>query len=246
LAHGSDQLIGWTEDFIEDEKVTSNMITAASLFTVLFHVSNLMAFLAFLLRDQLQLRVMMAVSLFLQGLYYYSIPGGPFFDPLFWKIVSFAANFLMIILVFGGRIDFGIPADLRSLYEKISVLSPGQFRKLAKLSTRSKDTEVPLLVEGQKVDQLHYLLKGNASIAKGKTRNAIASGVFLGEVAFLNGTPASATVRLQPGAECVSWDSQTLKHLMQKDKTIDIAMRGVFNHDLAAKVASSVPLPPSE
>jgi CRP-like cAMP-binding protein len=142
--------------------------------------------------------------------------------------------------------DFGIPADLRGLYEKISVLSPGQFRKLAKLATRSKDTEVPLLVEGQKVDQLHYLLKGGASIAKGKTRNAIASGIFLGEVAFLNGTPASATVRLQPGAECVSWDSQSLKHLMQKDKTIDIAMRGIFNRDLAAKVAGSIPLPPSE
>jgi Popeye protein conserved region len=226
--------------------VTPNLLTATSLFTVLFHVSNLMAFLAFLLRDQLQLRVMMAVSLFLQGLYYYSIPGGPLFDPLFWKVVSFAANFLMIVLVFGGRIDFGIPADLRGLYEKISVLSPGQFRKLAKLATRSKDTDVPLLVEGQKVDQLHYLLKGRASIAKGKNRNAIVSGVFLGEVAFLNGTLASATVRLQPGAECVSWDSQALKHLMQKDKTIDIAMRGIFNRDMAAKVAGSIPLPPSE
>ena len=226
--------------------MTPNILTAATLFTVLFHLSNLMAFLAFLLRDQFQLRVMMAVSLFLQGLYYYSIPGGPLYDPLFWKIVSFAANFLMIVLVFGGRIDFGIPADLRGLYEKISVLSPGQFRKLIKSSTRTGPSEQPLLHEGQKPGQLHYLLSGSASIIKGNTSHRIRAGVFLGEVAFLNDTTASATVQLHDGAKCVSWDIKTLKAKMQKDKALDIAMRGIFNHDLAAKVASSVPLPTGE
>ena len=223
--------------------MTSTIFAATSLFTVLFHVSNLIAFLAFLLRDQLQLRVMMAVSLFLQGLYYYSIPGGPLFDPLFWKIVSFAANFLMIVLVFGGRIDFGIPADVRSLYGKISVLSPGQFRKLIKSSTRTTASDQPLLQEGQKPAKLHYLLSGCATITKGNSTHSIAAGMFLGEVAFLNNTTASATVQLQQDAECVTWDSDTLKALMQKNKAIDIAMRGVFNHDLAAKVAASVPLP---
>jgi hypothetical protein len=73
-----------------------------------------MAFLAFLLRDQLQLRLLMGLSLFLQALYYYAIPGGPLFDPLFWKVVSFVANLVMIVLVFGGKLDFGIPEDLRT------------------------------------------------------------------------------------------------------------------------------------
>ncbi len=226
--------------------MTSHSLNATLLFTVLFHVSNLMAVLAFLLRDQLQLRLLMAVSFFLQGLYYFCIPGGPFFDPLFWKVVTFVTNSLMIGLMFGGRLDFGIPADLRSLFEKISVLSPGQFRKLIKSSTRSLDTHQPLLVEGQRPDKLHYLLKGHASISKGQSRHTITSGMFLGEIAFLNGAVASATVQLQDGAECVTWDSQTLKAMMQKDKSLDIAMRGIFNHDLAAKVASSMPLPLTE
>ena len=218
-----------------------SFLTAATLFTVLFHASNLMAFLAFLLRDQLQLRLMMAVSLFLQGLYYYAIPGGPFFDPLFWKVVSFAANLLMIVLVFGGRVDFGIPQDMRGLFEKISVLSPGQFRKLVKLSTRTTASDTPLLIEGQHPTDLHYLLKGQCGIEKANTSHTIGAGIFLGEIAFLNNAPASATVQLLEGAECVTWNSEELKALMRKDKAIDIAMRGVFNHDLAAKLASSVP-----
>jgi Cyclic nucleotide-binding domain len=222
--------------------VTAHLPTMTQLFTALFHISNLMAFLAFLLRDQLKLRLLMAISLFLQGLYYYAIPGGPFYDPLFWKIVSFAANILMIVLVFNGRIDFGIPPDLRGLYERIAVLNPGQFRKLLRPCFRTTATPEPLLVTGEKPKHLHYLLKGSAIISKNGSTHAIASGVFLGEVAFLNNSTASATVTLHPESECLSWDVETLKALMQKDKSIDIAMRGFFNHDLAAKVAASVPL----
>ena len=222
--------------------MTETFFTATMLFTVLFHASNLMAFLAFLLRDQLRLRLMMAVSLFLQGLYYYAIPGGPFLDPLFWKVVSFLANMLMIVLVFGGRIDFGIPPDMRGLYEKISVLTPGQFRKLVKLSKRNHASDAPLLTEGHRPTQLHYLLKGQCNIEKGNGSYPAEAGIFLGEIAFLNNAPASATVRLLEGAECVTWDSAELKALMRKDKAVDIAMRGVFNHDLANKLASSMPV----
>jgi Popeye protein conserved region len=217
------------------------LLTATILFTVLFHVSNLMAFLAFLLRDQLQLRVMMAVSLLLQALYYWSIPGGPLFDPLFWKVVSFMANLGMIVLVFGGKLDFGIPQDVRPLFEKIRVLSPGQFRKLIKLSTRTGFSDTPLITENVKPLHLHYLLSGQAMMRKGTTSHLLTAGVFLGEIAFLNNTTASATISLLPGAMCVSWPADKLHDMMQKDRAIDIAMRGVFNHDLAAKVANSVP-----
>jgi CRP-like cAMP-binding protein len=212
------------------------------IFIALFHASNLMAFLAFLLRDQLQLRVMMAVSLFLQGLYYYSIPGGPFFDPLFWKIVSFAANAAMIVLVFGGRLDFGIPPELRGLFNKISVLSPGQFRKLVAISLRTTAEVNPIITEGKKPDFLYYLLSGKADIAKGPKHATVTSGIFLGEIAFISDKPASATVILQADSTCISWRVDHLQALMHKDKSIEIALRGVFNSDLAAKVSNSLPI----
>lgn len=219
------------------------MFTAATIFTALFHVSNLMAFFAFLLRDQLQLRLLMAVSLFLQALYYFALPGGPLVDPLFWKIVSFLANLSMILLVFGGMLDFGVPQDLRELFDKIRVLSPGQFRRLVKQSRRVSLTDVPLIIEGQRPDNLYYLLSGNALLNKGGMLRTLPAGQFLGEIAFLNSSPASATVSLEEGAQCIAWDAEWLKTLMRKDRAIDIAMRGVFNHDLAAKVANSLPLP---
>jgi len=218
-------------------------MNTTTIFLIFFHVSNLMAFLAFLLRDQLQLRLLMAVSFVMQGLYYYSVPGGPLFDPLFWKIVSFIANVGMIVLLFGGKIDFGIPDELRGLFRQIAVLTPGQFRKLVAFAGRSKPDDMPLLVEGDHPHQLYYLIRGQAEITKGSSRHVIGPDIFLGEIAFLTGAAASATVRLLDDAECVSWDSAKLKALMARDKAIDIALRGLFNSDLAGKVASSVPLP---
>lgn len=219
-----------------------DMIFSMDWFTLLFHFSNLLAFLSFLLRDQLQLRLLMAVSLFLQGMYYFALPGGPLFDPLFWKVVSFVANVGMILLVFGGRLDFGIPADLRGLFEKISVLSPGQFRRLIAHTQRHTGAEETILKAGQMPARLYFLLKGQALLIKTGQRATINPGVFLGEIAFLNNTTASGTVVLHKDAECISWDSAQLRHLMRRDKTFDIAMRGIFNSDLAQKVANSLPL----
>lgn len=213
-----------------------------SIFVVLFHISNLMAFLAFLLRDQLQLRVLMGVSLFMQGLYYYAIPGGPLFDPLFWKVVSFLANAAMIALVFGGRLDFGISEDLRPLFERMAVLSPGQFRKLTANTVRVKGGGAAILTEGMKPDRLYYLLNGEAQIIKNRQTAHLPAGAFLGEIAFLSDLPASATVVLTEGAECIAWNRAALLQLMKKDAAIDIAMRGFFNHDLAYKVARSIPI----
>jgi Cyclic nucleotide-binding domain len=219
------------------------MPSTGAYFTFLFHFSNLMLFLALLLRDQLQLRIVLGISFVFQGLYYYAIPGGPFYDPLFWKVVASLANVAMIILVVSGKLDFGIPEDLRELFDKMAVLTPGKFRKLVSRTVRVPGGGAAILTEGMKPDRLYYLLKGEAQIIKNRQATNIHSGAFLGEIAFLSDMPASATVVLNQGAECIAWNRAALLQMMRKDQALDIAMRGFFNHDLAYKVARSVPIP---
>jgi hypothetical protein len=210
---------------------------------MLYHVGNLIQFFAFLLRDQLNLRTAMFVGIFLQGVYHILEPGGPNMVPLFWKIVFSITNILMIFWLYRDRFDFGIAADLRGLFEKMKVLTPGDFRKLIKTATRSSNTAEPLLVEGHVPDSLYFLLKGEAVLRKGNSEHTLESGIFLGEIAFLNKVAASATVTLKPGAECVCWNAEGLHALLGDNRALNIAMRGVFNSDLAAKLASSMPLP---
>ncbi|MCA0432584.1 MAG: cyclic nucleotide-binding domain-containing protein [Proteobacteria bacterium] len=212
------------------------------IFTALFHLSNLVAFLSFLLRDQMKLRITMGVSLLMQAAYYYSIPGGPLIDPLFWKIVSFLANLFIIVIFVHDNLDIGIPEYLRGLFTRLRVLSPGQFRKLVSKVARIEGQGQTILAEGQYPDKLYFLLRGEAQVGKGSAVTPIPSGTFLGEIAFLSGVPATATVTLSPGALAVAWNSAALQQMMDKNAAIDIAMRGFFNHDLAGKVARSMPI----
>jgi len=211
---------------------------------ILFHVGNAITLIAFLFRDQIQLRAVMVLSMVLQALYYTWLPGGPWFDPLLWKLLTIALNVVMIVIILRDRYGYDIEADLRPLYEAIHVLSRGQFRRLIRVAARIEGPR-PILEQGGKPRHLYYLVKGTAEVSKGGRRLTVEPGVFLGEIAFLSGGEATADVTLSPGSEALSWPVAELRQLMGRDGTIEIGIRGVLSHDLAGKTARSH-LPVSE
>jgi CRP-like cAMP-binding protein len=216
-------------------------MTSPIAFTVLFHVGNAIALLGFLLRDQLQLRAVLVVSFALQAIYYFSVPGGPLYDPLFWKVAWIATNLVMIVALFHDRIPFGIEGDLTPLFQRMSVLSHGQFRRLIRPAHRiagTTDAE-PILVQGERSAALYYLISGTATVRKHGQTIPVDAGSFLGEISFLTHHAATATVTLDEGAQCLAWPTEALAALLAKDAALDIAMRGLFNHDLARKVSAS-------
>ncbi len=215
------------------------IIVPEYIFPALYHLANGLALLSLIMRDQLYLRLVMAVSLVLQGLYYFAIPGGPLMDPLLWKFFTSVTNIIMIILIFRDRLDFGVSSELRGLFSRISVLSPGEFKRLVAPTKKIHGPKNMILAQGEMPDQIFYLLKGHAHIMKDSQSIKISSGAFLGEIAFLTRNPATATVGLEDDAECLVWSHDALNHIMGKETPIDIAMRGLFNHDLARKVSQN-------
>jgi CRP-like cAMP-binding protein len=221
----------------------SSLITPTVLFSILFHVANGLGLLSLLMRDQFLLRLIFAASLILQGIYYAAIPGGPMLDPLFWKVFSSVTNFAMIAFLFHDRIDFGIKDSLRDLHDRIKVLSPGQFRRLSAAARHVHGPIANILVQNEIPDSVYYIIKGHAIVHKDGGTVRLGHGSFLGEIAFLTSGPATATVSLEADAECISWTHAVMHKLGQSDVAIDIALRGLFNHDLAHKVASSTLAP---
>lgn len=221
----------------------TSLITPTLLFSVLYHIANGLALLSLLMRDQFHLRLVFAASLILQGIYYAAIPGGPLFDPLFWKVFSSITNLAMIAFLFHDRIDFGIKDNLRDLHDRIKVLSPGQFRRLARAAQHVHGPQANILVQNEIPDTVYYIIKGHAKVQKDGGTTRLSHGSFLGEIAFLTAGPATATVSLEDDAACINWTHAVLHKLGQSDVAIDIALRGLFNHDLAHKVARSVLTP---
>jgi len=210
------------------------------LFPFIFHFGNAIALLGFLLRDQVKLRAILAVSFTLQGFYYYFVPGGPLYDPLFWKVMLTGVNVLMIVALVRDRLPYGVDADLLPLFRQFSVLTYGQFRRLVKPTQRIHGGgSAPILVHGQRSTALYYLIAGTASVHKHGKTIPIGAGNFLGEISFLTHHGATATVTLDEGADCLAWPAAELSTMLEKDAALDIAMRGLFNHDLASKVSAS-------
>lgn len=83
------------------------------------------------------------------------------------------------------------------------------------------------------------LRPGTISIVKAERRFTVASGVFIGEIAWLLGTPATATVEVSPGARYVEWDSAHLRSLLTRSPDLRIAFEGMLNRDLAGKLGKS-------
>ena len=144
---------------------------------------------------------------------------------------------LAIMLLAGRRKS--MDEDEKLFVETVMPVLDGNLRtrmlKLARWETRQPG-EV-LVEEGQAAPQLVFIARGAASVEKAGTIVGVCGpGDFLGEMSFLTGRPASATVRVANEVRCCTYDPATLKALAQKNPAIRQALEFSFNRNLVGKL----------
>jgi CRP-like cAMP-binding protein len=154
--------------------------------------------------------------------------------------VLMSANFYVMARLYMDRRHRVLTPDEQRLVSVFSALTPGQFRRLMKVAkwvTACGGTKLTL--EGKRPDALFFVLDGTITIVKAERRFTVASGVFIGEIAWLLGTAATATVEVSPGARYVEWDAAHLRSLLTRSPDLRIAFEGMLNRDLAGKLGKS-------
>ena len=96
-----------------------------------------------------------------------------------------------------------------------------------------------LTTEGVLPERLCFVTEGEMLLEKGGRIRRIDAGIFVGETAFVLDDVASATVTLDKGGRCISWDIGELRALMERNENIAAGFDTAFKQDLARKVASS-------
>ena len=96
-----------------------------------------------------------------------------------------------------------------------------------------------LTVEGAMPDRLCFVVDGQMLLEKGGRIRRIGPGIFVGETAFVLDDVASATVTLDKGGRCISWDIKELRALLDMNEHLADGFDTAFKQDLARKVASS-------
>jgi hypothetical protein len=198
--------------------------------------------LGYAARDELKLRLLMLSGGLIYVLHFVLLSGGPLWSSVITNVALVAINAVVTTIVIFERTMVGITGERADIYRRFSMLRPGQFRKLIGAGTvQTAESEAPVIREGEQVKTLFFVLEGNAVVTKGGMTTSIGPDVFLGEVAYLTGVRASATVHLTPGSRFVAWPHQKLERMIARSPEMKMALVALLNQDMAGKVASSMP-----
>lgn len=206
----------------------------------LVHVAALLQVLGLLLRGQLLLRLFILAGNLFYAAYYYFYPDEPLWAAIFWSAVLGAANLVGTARLLWERVHFRQTDDERHFLNLMKTLTPGELRRLMRLAQwRTADATTTLTQEGRPVRKLYFVLDGRIEVVKDGRSFALAPGVFIGEIAFLMNTPASATVFLQPGCKYIEWPADALHKVIDRTPSLGVSMERLFNQELARKLAHS-------
>lgn len=199
--------------------------------------------LGFSARDELALRSLMLAASFFYIAYFFVASDAPLWEAIYADVVLVLVNLFMIAIVVRERSTRSMSADAVDLYRLFPRMSPGHFRRLMKIAARRR-TAGPHKVteENAPLGCLYFVLDGDVTIIKAGIATTLpAKGVFIGEVAFLAGVPASATVTLAPGSEYLVWQVPELQGLIKRLPDLGNALIAHLSEDMARKVAFSQP-----
>jgi hypothetical protein len=214
------------------------MPTADFFIQNLVHLAAIFTMVCYLFRDQIKLRIFAVLGDAVLSAYYFLAFPVPLWNALTWSIANVAINLVMILVLLREHRMSLLSDNEMMLFRCLDTLTPGQFRKLLKLAS-FHDNEAPatLTQQGEKPDKLYYVLDGKVKIGKDDRSLEAEPKTFIGEVAFLRGRPASATVTTAEKSLYVSWNTGDLHSLLRRNEELKNAFRRLLSDDMADKVA---------
>jgi len=204
------------------------------------HAAALLSFAALAFRDQLKLRAVLLVSITLDFVYHLSKAPGPAWQEVFWNVVTFAITLKVLAQIVLDRTHLGLGAEDEELFAALGSLTPGEYRELVKVATwKTAEEPTVLATEGSDLHTLFYVLRGEITIDKAERSFIVCPKTFIGEVAFLHRTPASATVVVGPGARYLEWPVAVLQRKIGSRHSLNSSVIRLIGLDMALKIARS-------
>jgi Cyclic nucleotide-binding domain len=210
------------------------------LIPLLIHIGAVCYLVCFLFRDQLWLRIFAVLGDIVYTAFYFTAADVPLWTAIIYSSLNVTINFVMIGLILNDRRMTNLADNDLRLYQKFHGMTPGDFRRLCKIGTwrKAKDDHT-LTTEGSALQRLYYVVEGEVEVKKGERVIPVKSGIFIGEVAYLKNTPASATVVAKAGAHYISWSHDELKKIVTRHESLKQSLATLLSADLAVKVANS-------
>ncbi|WP_299373503.1 cyclic nucleotide-binding domain-containing protein [uncultured Tateyamaria sp.] len=197
--------------------------------------------LAYLIINQVVLRLIILVGTALYIWYYWVVADAPLWTAIYTSVAMGTANLIGLGSLFWRQSKLAVPHQHRDIYTQFSSLPPGDFRDLVTCARRyTLADDADITTEGAPVENLFYVISGQIKIEKRGETFPMPAGVFVGEVAYLSRQPSAASTRLSAGAEVLEWNVAALRRQAARKSRFKLALEAMISRDLAVKVAFAV------
>ena len=207
----------------------------------LIHAAYVLTALSYLLRDILWLRlVAMTGNICIAAAAFMAFP-----EPN-WAFVGWACTFFFINvfhstwLVYERHLRRFTPEEQRLCDAAFQSLDPVSVRRLLRCGRwveHPKDRS--LTTQGAHLTELVLISEGEAAVRLGgQVIQHLACGKFVGEIGFLSGEPATATVVSAGPLRCLTWKVPELRRFLARHPEVRTVFHAAVGKDLAEKIAA--------
>ncbi|MEP3421345.1 MAG: cyclic nucleotide-binding domain-containing protein [Erythrobacter sp.] len=217
----------------------------------LVRIATAMLLLAYFIRDELKLRLMIIAATLVFNLYYWLVPDPPLWESVIGGFLMVAVNLYVLFQVMLDRTTFRMNDQEKRLFAAFETLSPGQFRRILKTAEWRRVGDIAnihevaefeehqLTQQGDPCAKLFFIFEGAIRVSKGEYSFRLPHGNFVGEVAFVLDGAATATTIAPQGTHYVEWDADGLRKLGAKHPALGNALNALLTRDLAGKLKDS-------
>lgn len=192
---------------------------------------------SFMVKDILWLRSLSIIASVCSILYNFNVAATPLLVPIFWNFFFISLNIYHIIKIIYGNRKIHLNKKEEELYHlSFSSLNLQEFARLISLAKWKKVRAGEIIIkENQLMDELMMIYSGRVDIlANDKKVNELKDGQFIGEMSFISGLPASATVVASFETELVAWNQRDLKELKTKNPSLIYSLQGAMAYQLTS------------
>lgn len=154
--------------------------------------------------------------------------------------ISALINIAQATRLIAERLPAALPESIKDIHSShFHMMTAAEFRKLYRLSeTRTCRIRQRIAVQGEPMHELSVVLRGTVDIVKDDRRiAALTSGSFVGEMSFVAGGHAMATVEVADDqTECIVWDKEKLKLMVGQDADLYRKLKQAIAIDLVKKL----------
>jgi hypothetical protein len=208
------------------------------------HGASILTMAAYLLKDILWLRFLSILACLAGITFNYHVPATPLWSVIYWNILFIVINVVQIVVIIKERSGIEFTDEEKELHDTLfKNFAPFEFMKLMRIGKWSEAKQgQTLAVEQQPLDSVMLIYNGRLSVeAKGKQVAQLKDGNFIGEVSYITGGAATATVRALEPTRYLSWLKTDITKLLNRNPSMRLAMQAMLSTDLSKKLARRAP-----